>query len=188
MAFLFMSYIEGSPIDIKLWRSFTDAQQSSILHSLKIIIQKLRGIPVPPSTRIGGILGTSARLAYPSCESQVPSFETEASMHSWLIGAISSFCVFPPLIDGLRSAPTSDKLVFTHGDIASRNLIVRDGKLVGLVDWEWSGWYPEHFETVRAEIEIARKRGELPGEVRKLLPDYPRDRVDIQVEFHDIVD
>ncbi|KAL8922326.1 MAG: hypothetical protein Q9172_003618 [Xanthocarpia lactea] len=43
---------------------------------------------------------------------------------------------------------TSPSLVFTHQDLAPRNLIAdRDGKL-WLVDWEFSGWYPKYFESV----------------------------------------
>lgn len=41
-------------------------------------------------------------------------------------------------------------VVFTHGDIAARNIIVRDGHIVALLDWEFAGWCPEYWEYVFA--------------------------------------
>jgi aminoglycoside phosphotransferase (APT) family kinase protein len=39
---------------------------------------------------------------------------------------------------------------FTHGDFRPANIIVKNGKLSGIVDWEMSGWYPEYWEFVKA--------------------------------------
>lgn len=36
--------------------------------------------------------------------------------------------------------------VFTHGDLAPRNILIRNGKIVGIVDWGSSGWYPDYWE------------------------------------------
>lgn len=38
--------------------------------------------------------------------------------------------------------------MFTHGDIAARNIIVRDRKIVAILDWEFAGWYPEYWDYV----------------------------------------
>lgn len=43
--------------------------------------------------------------------------------------------------------PRSDRSVFTHGDIASRNIMVDDQNTVtGILDWEYAGWYPDYWE------------------------------------------
>ncbi|OCT49045.1 Protein kinase-like protein [Cladophialophora carrionii] len=44
---------------------------------------------------------------------------------------------------------TDHKIVFTHGDLSPINIIVREGRVVGIVDWEYAGWYPEHWEFVQ---------------------------------------
>ncbi len=41
---------------------------------------------------------------------------------------------------------TSTSLVFTHHDLASRNLLVDKRGQLWLLDWEYSGWYPIYFE------------------------------------------
>ncbi|KAI9726870.1 MAG: hypothetical protein M1834_001468 [Cirrosporium novae-zelandiae] len=44
----------------------------------------------------------------------------------------------------LPRTPTS--LVFTHHDLAPRNIIVDNCGHLWLLDWEYSGWYPIYFE------------------------------------------
>lgn len=43
--------------------------------------------------------------------------------------------------------PRSDRSVFTHGDVASRNIMVDDQNIVtDILDWEYAGWYPDYWE------------------------------------------
>lgn len=39
--------------------------------------------------------------------------------------------------------------LFTHSDIAPRNILIKDGKIAAIVDWESAGWYPEYWEYTR---------------------------------------
>ena len=39
--------------------------------------------------------------------------------------------------------------MFTHGDLTPRNLLIKDGRIHALVDWEFAGWYPEYWEYVK---------------------------------------
>ncbi|KAF4166919.1 hypothetical protein CNMCM6936_005828 [Aspergillus lentulus] len=43
--------------------------------------------------------------------------------------------------------PRSDCCVFTHADIAPRNVKIDEQNTVtGILDWEWAGWYPDYWE------------------------------------------
>lgn len=42
------------------------------------------------------------------------------------------------------------KIVFTHGDLNMRNVLVHNGRLSGIVDWENSGWFPEYWDYTKA--------------------------------------
>ncbi|KAL9110170.1 MAG: hypothetical protein Q9227_005230 [Pyrenula ochraceoflavens] len=46
----------------------------------------------------------------------------------------------------LDMLPRSEQSVFTHGDVAPQNIMVEDGHIVGVLDWELSGWYPDYWE------------------------------------------
>ncbi|PQE29200.1 kinase-like domain protein [Rutstroemia sp. NJR-2017a BBW] len=39
-----------------------------------------------------------------------------------------------------------DKFVLTHGDLNPSNIMVQDGHVTGILDWEHSGFYPEWWE------------------------------------------
>ncbi|MCJ1467406.1 hypothetical protein MMC07_006030 [Pseudocyphellaria aurata] len=44
--------------------------------------------------------------------------------------------------------PRSDASVFTHGEMAPRNILVDriTSRVSGVVDWELAGWYPDYWE------------------------------------------
>ncbi|KAK6856449.1 hypothetical protein PG995_006636 [Apiospora arundinis] len=41
-------------------------------------------------------------------------------------------------------------LVFTHGDLNPSNIFVRGDEVVGIIDWETAGWYPDYWEYTSA--------------------------------------
>jgi hypothetical protein len=40
-------------------------------------------------------------------------------------------------------------IVFSHGDLSQHNIMVKDGQITGLLDWEYAGWYPEYWDHVK---------------------------------------
>ncbi|CAL5872659.1 uncharacterized protein PFLUO_LOCUS6925 [Penicillium psychrofluorescens] len=47
----------------------------------------------------------------------------------------------------LDMLPRSERSVFTHADIAPRNIMVDEqNNVTGILDWEWAGWYPDYWE------------------------------------------
>lgn len=51
------------------------------------------------------------------------------------------------------------KVVFTHGDVNMRNIMVnKDGALCGIVDWETGGWYPEYWDYTKAHFVTKHDR------------------------------
>ena len=45
---------------------------------------------------------------------------------------------------------SGNDIVFTHGDLDPRNILVENGHVSGIVDWEQAGWYLEYWEYVKA--------------------------------------
>lgn len=41
-------------------------------------------------------------------------------------------------------------IVFAHGDFRPQNIMVKDGIVTGIIDWELSGWYPEYWEFAKS--------------------------------------
>ncbi|KAF5627273.1 kinase-like domain protein [Fusarium tjaetaba] len=54
----------------------------------------------------------------------------------------------PALPDVFHS--TGHDIVFTHSDINMRNVLMHNGRISGIVDWENSGWFPDYWEYTKA--------------------------------------
>ncbi|RJE24596.1 Choline/ethanolamine kinase [Aspergillus sclerotialis] len=51
----------------------------------------------------------------------------------------------------LDMLPQSERSVFTHGDIAPRNVMADEqNNVTGILDWELGGWYPEYWDMPRS--------------------------------------
>lgn len=48
------------------------------------------------------------------------------------------------------------RTTFSHSDIAPRNIIIKDGRIAAIVDWESAGWYPEYWEYTRWAVSNYR--------------------------------
>ncbi|KAB8209766.1 kinase-like domain-containing protein [Aspergillus parasiticus] len=46
------------------------------------------------------------------------------------------------------------RICFTYADLSSRNIIMRDGKIAVIVDWQFAGWYPEYWEYTKAHYGL----------------------------------
>ncbi|KAI1362411.1 kinase-like domain-containing protein [Xylaria arbuscula] len=142
-----MSFVPGERLD-KVWCSMSAEEKSSIALQLRGIIDQIRALEPPPDL-VGGCGRTNFRhlRAYDFSESQY-SFKDEAGFNEWLINDL--FERTPMLIrEALRSCMRTDhRIVLTHGDLAQHNILVQNGKITGLIDWEFAGWLPEYWEYV----------------------------------------
>ncbi|CAG7561114.1 unnamed protein product [Fusarium equiseti] len=50
-----------------------------------------------------------------------------------------------PALPGITHS-SGHKIVFTHGDINMRNVMVHKGRISGIIDWENAGWFPNYWE------------------------------------------
>ncbi|EQL30608.1 hypothetical protein RJZ56_006950 [Blastomyces dermatitidis] len=60
----------------------------------------------------------------------------------------------------------------THGDLNSPNILVDGDKIVGIVDWDTCGWYPEYWEYTTA-WNVNPYNVFWRDEVGKFLEEYP---------------
>jgi len=65
-------------------------------------------------------------------------------------------------------------LVFTHCDLNPSNILIRRDQIVGIIDWEFSGWYPPYWEYTSAWFGNLT-RGEWQGILLLLLNPYPKE-------------
>lgn len=81
-------------------------------------------------------------------------FDNERQFNQFLFSRILN--IVPDVLHYFATSSFGEdhEIVFTHGDLASRNILVdEDGHVTAVLDWENAGWYPEYWEYVRAYSE-----------------------------------
>ncbi|KAI1172133.1 kinase-like domain-containing protein [Nemania sp. FL0916] len=142
-----MSFIPGERLD-KVWCSMSAEEKSSIALQLRNILDRIRALEPPPDL-VGGCGGTNFRHIRSYDWSETPtSFKDEAGFNEWLMQELYERT---PMVlrEALRSGMRTDhRIVLTHGDLSQHNILVQDGKITGLIDWEFAGWLPEYWDYV----------------------------------------
>ncbi|KAL2021796.1 hypothetical protein VTK56DRAFT_6570 [Thermocarpiscus australiensis] len=143
-----MKYVEGQTLR-QAWPVLTSDQRSNILAELRGYIAQLRAIP-KGSARISRLDGQGVELPSIIPRSGGP-FDTLAELHHWLVRPPKRLEAQTIYWHQITTQLGADyPIVFTHGDLAARNILVRDGHIVAILDWEFAGWYPEYWDYVFA--------------------------------------
>ncbi|EPE33705.1 Protein kinase-like (PK-like) [Glarea lozoyensis ATCC 20868] len=158
-AYMVMERIQGDTV-AAIWFQLSEESRSRILEDLKRIILELRRIKPAPGTGVQSCVGGSLRdCRMPRSCPRFGPFKTIKEFHLWLREyLLPSEILDKP--DNTRSSDVSMMVahqdreyphpIFTHGDLHPQNILVRDDKIVGIIDWEFSGWYPNYWEYTSA--------------------------------------
>ncbi|RPD71813.1 hypothetical protein L226DRAFT_537810 [Lentinus tigrinus ALCF2SS1-7] len=148
----------------------TNEQLHGIMLQLRKIVEELRdlGRRFPPTRLMLGSL-SGGRYTNTYFLEHLPSarFESIADFHAYWLKRVHPY----KNMDGdayehLKRLARDSALYpseagvpkLTHGDLAPRNIIVRDGKIVAIVDWETFGWYPDFWENMGIHNEVMPQR------------------------------
>ncbi|XEV07518.1 hypothetical protein FSHL1_012805 [Fusarium sambucinum] len=149
-----MDYIQGETLKT-LWPDMSLEQKKDMAQQIRQIVEKMRSI-TPPASYIGacdgtGIRDTRVHFTYHSspCHDESPPCHDEKAFNEYLLSAL--YETTPPLVREAfsRRLRTGHRVVFSHYNLAPRNILVKEGKIQELVDWEDAGWYPEYWEYVK---------------------------------------
>ncbi|ATY58577.1 kinase-like domain [Cordyceps militaris] len=142
-----MDYIPGQSLD-KLWPTMSADEKKSVASQLREIIEQMRAMEPPPNY-IGCCGGTGIRETTVHSRDEGPVCKDETEFNNYLVSSL-----FKQIPTVLRTSfrnhlRTDHRIVFSHGDLTPRNIMMQDGKISGVVDWEDAGWYPEYWELIK---------------------------------------
>lgn len=82
-------------------------------------------------------------------------FDTDGALYSEMVSLLE---VTPEIGKMLRErALKCEPYTFTHGDLTNLNIMVNDGNLSGIIDFESSGYYPVWWESVKCSVEFSQE-------------------------------
>ncbi|KAK0234050.1 hypothetical protein IW262DRAFT_129364 [Armillaria fumosa] len=125
----------------------------ALLADLRRALLELRAIPPPPSGQVSGAYG--APFIYIRCTSRVvlQPFESIRAFHDMLFQSCGVRSRMPHLLKPAEPVYAKEhRLCFTHSDLHIRNILVKDGRLAGIINWETAGRFPEYWEYTMLEI------------------------------------
>ncbi|KAF1999752.1 hypothetical protein P154DRAFT_563821 [Amniculicola lignicola CBS 123094] len=150
-----MSYVDGDRLD-KIWPDFEDCDEikEDVCNRIWDLIYQFRTIPKPTEfansfqCAADGTASTDVLIkALPTHSSDPLASDADLRQRIyeryWEFNGRRYEKELPDML------PRSDRTVFTHSDIAPRNIIIGEGgdcPIAGIVDWEDAGWYPEYWE------------------------------------------
>ncbi|KAK2793345.1 hypothetical protein FQN52_001482 [Onygenales sp. PD_12] len=145
-----MTIIPGAPLD-KSWNSLDDETKQSVCNQTWNLIAKLQTIPRP--AHLDGLFqgladGSPTEDALLEDLNQPPQpLRTDDDLRARIYQRYLHCGGLKYKDELLTMLPQSSASVFTHADIAPRNIMVdeRHG-ITGILDWEWAGWYPDYWE------------------------------------------
>jgi serine/threonine protein kinase len=168
--YICMSRVDGRCLDDCLSELKTD-EIMSIASELSGFVTQLRTIE--GANYIGSLHGGPCRDHLWNYNEDLPRgpFESESQLNDTLTALYhdryqGNFNTF------LRSLYRDNHcIVFTHGDLTPRNIMVSEGRIVAIIDWEFAGWYPEYWEYVKS-LYGDSWRTNWPLFIDKLFPSY----------------
>ncbi|KAF9266123.1 hypothetical protein L218DRAFT_956506 [Marasmius fiardii PR-910] len=123
-----------------------------LIQQLKSAINQLRSLPPPiMGPRICGLEG--GLLIWGRClggtRKLVKPIDTVDQFYEFLLDQVGYTSRLPRLRRMLQSIKEKQHSVyFSHGDLHDDNILVKDGQLAGIIDWEFAGWYPQYWDPV----------------------------------------
>ena len=148
--YLWMSYVPGDTLDSK-WPTLDQPTKERICKDTWNIITQIRHIRRPPDLEKFWVCSADGSATEDPLLEDLKKPSRPISNDSVLRARIHERYLH---FAGQRYAkelpqmlPRSSSSVFTHGDIAPRNIMIDEHQhITGIIDWETAGWYPHYWE------------------------------------------
>lgn len=151
----------------------TEEQRESYIRQVADMLAELRGLKSPFGSMICSASGAPVLLRDTFGVKPHGPYSSEEEFNK----AICMDLTLPPSV---LCHDIAHPIVFTHGDLSPRNIMVKDGRVVAIIDWETAGWLPASWEYIQAhhsnwEGRGIESRNVFRSYLPKLVPSYPRE-------------
>lgn len=161
---MFMSYVPGSDLE-KVWPQLDTAQKRSVSTQLNTLFLELRSLPYPKNKPLGGLQGQGCKDGRRGLRVSSKPIMNVNDFEDFVFtsGFRDTTQLYTRFLQGV-CPPIPYKPIFTHGDVRPANIMVdrtvsEEWKVVGIVDWERAGFYPEYWESVKLTNNLSHSEG-----------------------------
>ncbi|KAL2814414.1 kinase-like protein [Aspergillus granulosus] len=158
------------------WSALSGSQKENIATQVADCIHQLRRFQSPVMKSVDDGPLYSGWLFLNGSETPHGPIKSDKEMGESLISSLH----IPETASSrfMRRLPTCTPYTLTHGDLNIQNIVVKDGELAGILDWEYAGYFPAWWEYVATKIGLSAEDAEWKALLGKRL-----DPFDQAVEF-----
>lgn len=170
VTFIEMERLGGEALDALLEKgSLRDEDLQIIAKELVGYAQQIQKL-VPPFDPEGRVFGSFPSGPYKNIYFDVPpprryKYIEELSMY------LVSMTVMNPVSPALLRVGQRVPGVLAHGDLNPSNILIKDGRISGIIDWDSFGTYPPWWEYMRAVRRLTRWDPFLRKEIESAMHD-----------------
>ena len=182
--YIIMEHIVGERLDT-IWPRLDQTEKDRTAHALRLSLDTVRNIPAQGYFGCIGRRPFEESMFWTAPEDGLDDgtingpFDTESNLNDALVRkylyntglnqkARYYRRVLPLVLRG-------HSMVFTHGDLQRKNIIMRENGKPVLIDWETAGWYPAYWEYASAVFACGSWQDDWHEYVPRILDEYPNE-------------
>ncbi|KAI1906938.1 hypothetical protein LOZ52_006353 [Ophidiomyces ophidiicola] len=157
------------------WRSLTAKQKSEIVKELAGYVSQLRQLQ-PPKKGVVGSPSLGPGYDHRLGGQRFGPFNL-TDFHNYVRRSVDleSWKARDESVSQVHNRSNTYATKFTHADLSPSNIIVADGKILGIIDWEFGGWFPEYWEYTKIYFGFRDWRKDFYSEVESAFTVYPEE-------------
>ncbi|PGH02261.1 hypothetical protein AJ80_08886 [Polytolypa hystricis UAMH7299] len=174
ITYIVMSRIAGSPIGHN-WEQRPEESKAHLLKQLKAYMEEMRSLKPTHSVAVEGVdNGKLYDMRLSGGLEGFGPFSSVREFHLFLRDGITASPGQIPEVNELveKHEKAQFSTCFTHGDLNSMNVLVKGDSIVGIIDWDTAGWYPDYWEYTTA-YNVNPYNDFWKDEIGKFLEEYP---------------
>lgn len=138
-----MEHVRGKDLGVA-WRHLSQDQKKRTITEIAGYISQLRNLE-PPHEGIVASASIDGAHDHRAGSSPFGPFATHKGFHSYLrVNVPNEDCTKGFGAEVTECHTLCYQSCFTHADLVPRDIIVDNGKVSSIIDWQFGGWYPEY--------------------------------------------
>ncbi|KIY64177.1 hypothetical protein CYLTODRAFT_425460 [Cylindrobasidium torrendii FP15055 ss-10] len=137
---------------------------SFVVDDLRQAISQLRALKPPGDGRVCGLNGQPLKCLRYHGNRDVPHklypVKDVPTFHQILLNQVGWKSIRLPRIlqIGEKVLAKHYEIRFAHSDLNPTNILIKDGRLAAIIDWEMAGWYPEYWEYTMLHLQNRNRK------------------------------
>lgn len=169
---IIMQYVGGETLEAA-WPKMTKATKQAVVKEVAGYVEQMRQL-VPPKAGMVGSISLGAGYDHRFGEYRFGPFDKMEDFHVYARrdDPLDAWNHEKNVVQ-VHSKSDAYAAKFTHGDLVPSNIIVKNGRIAAIIDWETAGWFPEYWEYTKLRHQWRPYREEFYQEMDRVMVTYP---------------